>query len=271
MTARRSRHLATLDPVEVGDHVCWVTGPDEDFAGTARAFAADGALFGDKVLVIGSPEARWAPGGTARGVLVDPAAERPGWDAEAMLGLLRREADTACRQGFRALRVLARMDRVWPEGASPQEIARHELGLDSLVAGGAALVVCAYHRDAFRPGALEQAGAVHPQRLGGHRTPPAFRLFSVAPGCWGVSGVVDSEGAEAFRTALGELFARSATVRLRCEETEFMDAAGMRALAEATRAVPGRRVLLEHANETVRRCWTLLGYDHPLIPVELTP
>ncbi|MFJ9523394.1 MEDS domain-containing protein [Kitasatospora sp. NPDC101801] len=262
--------MANLEPVEVGDHVCWVVGPGDDFVGTARAFAADGALFGDKVLVIGSPEARWTSDGVSHGALIDPRAAPGRWDAESMLGLLHREADAAYRQGFRALRVLARMDRVWPDGASPQEIARHELWLDSLVAEGSALVVCAYHRDGFHPAALEQAAGVHPQQLGPALGGPGFRLFSVGTDRWGVSGVVDSESADAFGTALGELLARTATLRLHCGGTEFMDAAGMQALVRAAGELPGRRVLLENANETVRRCWALLGYDHPQIPVELT-
>lgn len=266
--------MPTLDPVETGDHVCWLVDSDDDFNVTARAFAADGALFGDKVLVIGAPEARWSQAGVPQGIVVDPAVERAdeaGWDAAAMLGMVRREADTACRQGFRALRVLAQMDRVWPGGASPQEVARHELGLDDLVAAGTALVVCAYHRGSFDPAALEQAAGVHPQQLGMRRLMPGFRMFSAGRNCWSVSGVVDSEGAAIFRTAMGELVARSTTVRLRCEDLELMDAAGMRALAEAAREVPGHRIVLEGANDTVRRCWSLLGYDVPQIPVELAP
>ncbi|MFC8448753.1 MEDS domain-containing protein [Kitasatospora sp. NPDC057223] len=266
--------MPTLDPLETGDHVCWLVDPEDDFTGTARAFAADGALFGDKVLVIGAPETRWLLGGVAQGTVVDPAVERAagaGWDAAMMLGVVRREADTACREGFRALRVLARMDRVWPAGASPQEIARHELGLDDLVSSGTAVVVCAYHRDSFHTESIQQASGVHPQQLGMRTLMPDFRMFSAGTDCWKVSGVVDSEGAATFRTALGELVARSATVRLQCEDLDLMDAAGMRALAEVAREDPSRRIVVESANETFRRCWSLLGYDAPQIPVELAP
>jgi len=270
---RSVRTLPTLDPVEVGDHVCWLVDPGDDFTGTARAFLSDGALLGDKVLVVDSPGTRWLRHGTARGLVVDIDTERTdgSWDAEAMLGVVRREADTANREGFRALRVLARMDRLWPDGATPAEVARHEMGLDALVAEGGALVLCAYHRRSFPRASLEQSVGVHPHTVGMRPVMPDFRMFSAEPNCWSVSGVVDSDGAAAFRTAVSGLLSQSTTVRLRCEDLELMDAAGMQALAEAAAAFPGRTVVVEGANETVRRCWTLLGYDAPQIPVELAP
>ncbi|QKW23312.1 MEDS domain-containing protein [Kitasatospora sp. NA04385] len=266
--------MPTLDSVGTGDHVCWLVGPGDDFTATARAFAADGALFGDKVLLIGAPDSRWSLDGTPQGLVVDPVAERAGgaaWGPATMLDMVHREADAASRQGFRALRVLARMDRVWPGGASPQEIARHELDLDGVVLARAAVVVCAYHRAGFRPGALEQATGVHPHLLGTRAEMPGFRMYSAGTDCWSVSGVVDFEGVESFRTALDALVARSATVRLRCEGLELVDAAGMRALVDAACGSPGRRIVIENPDETFRRCWSLLGYDVPQIPVELAP
>ncbi|MBC3839280.1 STAS domain-containing protein [Streptacidiphilus sp. 4-A2] len=271
---RSARTLPTLDPVEVGDHVCWLVDQGDDFTGTARAFLSDGALFGDKVLVVGSPGSRWLRHGSAQGLVVDPGAGGGAgscWDAEAILGVVRREADTASREGFRALRVLARMDRLWPDGASPAQVARHELGLDALVAEGGALVVCAYHRHSFPRASVEQSVGVHPHTVGMRPVMPDFRMFSAGRDCWSVSGVVDSDGAASFRTAVSGLLSGSATVRLRCEGLELMDAAGMQALAEAAAAFPGRTVVVEGANETVRRCWALLGYDAAQIPVELAP
>jgi anti-anti-sigma regulatory factor len=273
---RIARSVPTLDPVEVGDHVCWLVDTDEDFTGGAGAFVADGALFGDKVLVVGPADRRWSRRGAAPGlVVVDPGVEPADggpWDADVMLGVVRREADAASRQGFRALRVLAQMDRLWPAGARPGQVAGHELGLDALVARGGAIVVCAYRRDRFSPAALEQAAGVHPQYLGTRGVmAPSFRIFSAGPDSWSVSGVVDAEGAAAFRIAVDELVSRSTTVRLQCGDLELMDVAGMGALAAAARGLPGGRVVLHDANETLRRCWELLGYDTPEIPVEMAP
>ena len=283
---RFARNVATLDPVGAGDHVCWLVGPDEDFTRTARAFAADGALFGDKVLVVGAPESRWVADGVAQGLLLDPVVESARgvrWDGQAVLGAVRREADTASREGFRALRVLAQMDLLWPSGASPEQVARHELGLDALVADSGAIVVCAYHREGFTSAALAQVAGVHPHHTGREAggpgvderaSIPGFRMFNAGPNYWSVSGVVDAEGAATFRTAMGELVSgpgarQTAPLRLHCEHLELMDAAGMRALVGAARSLPDRRVLLEQANGTVRRCWELLGYHRSQSAVEL--
>jgi ABC-type transporter Mla MlaB component len=151
-------------------------------------------------------------------------------------------------------------------------LARHELALDSLVALGGTIVVCAYDRACFDAASLEQAASVHPQHVGTGAVGPAFRLFSAGrTDCWSVSGLVDSEGAAAFGTVMRELLSRCGTVRLDCEHLEWMDAAGMTALAHSARAFPGRQVVLSGANETVRRVWGLLGYDTPFVPVELRP
>ena len=50
-----------------------------------------------------------------------------------------------------------------------------------------------------------------------------------------------------------------------------MDAAAMAALTDAVLSLQGRKVLIEGANRTVRRNWSLAGYEVPQIPVELVP
>lgn len=51
---RIARSVASLSPVDVGDHVCWVAPPDDDFQRTARAYLQDGARIGDKLMVVGA-------------------------------------------------------------------------------------------------------------------------------------------------------------------------------------------------------------------------
>jgi anti-anti-sigma regulatory factor len=118
---------------------------------------------------------------------------------------------------------------------------------------------------------LEQAASVHPHFTGHSAKVPSFQMFNEAVDCWNVSGVIDADGAGAFRTAVTGLLRTTATLRLRCDGLQLMDAVGMQTLAEVAVALPGRKVLLERANPTVRRCWELLGFDDPAVPAELVP
>ncbi|QMU73396.1 hypothetical protein [Streptacidiphilus sp. P02-A3a] len=68
--------MATLDSVDVGDHVCWLVAPGDDYHGTARSYLAGGERVGDKMLVIGTPRTRWLEQQLPRGLLVDPMVER---------------------------------------------------------------------------------------------------------------------------------------------------------------------------------------------------
>ncbi|MFJ1709345.1 MEDS domain-containing protein [Kitasatospora sp. NPDC088346] len=252
---RTAHGVATLDPVDVGDHVCWMVSPGEDTAGPVRAFVADGELFGDLVLVLGD----------AQGATSAPES----W--ESLISEVSEGAERASRQGFRALRVLADLSALPPDDTRPEILARHELRLDALAADSGAILVCAYARRALTPDAAHQAAGVHPHHLGPASLGPAFRLFSSASDRWSVSGIVDTEGADAFRTALAEALSLHPVLHLECGRLEFMDSAGLTALALAARGHSGRRIVLHQANETVRRSWSLLGFENPEIPVELKP
>ncbi|SHM86300.1 MEDS domain-containing protein [Actinacidiphila paucisporea] len=269
---RIARNAASLSPVNVGDHVCWLVPADDDFRRTAYDYLHDGAKIGDKLMVLGPLSTAWPEWRPPQALLIDPAAGGSAWGTDSLVSLVRQEAETAGRQGYRALRVLARMDHVWPAGATPQQIADQELKLDALVGSGtAAAVVCAYPGRAFLPHILEQAATLHPHFAGSPARAPSFQLFSSGEGRWTVSGVVDADGVDAFRTAVTELLRTTATLRLLCHGLDMMDVAGMQTLAEAARAFPGRRILVEGCNSTVRKCWELLGFNDPTIAVELAP
>lgn len=270
---RIARSAASLAPAEVGDHVCWVVPPQEDFRQAATAYLSDGSRHGDKIMVVGGAAAEWREFEVRPQVLVDSVAERPaaGWDTDTLVALVRQEAETAGRQGFRALRVLARMDRIWPAGTGPRRIAEHELRLDALIGGSTAIMVCAYPQLSFLPEVLGQAVSVHPHFAGSSSAMSSFQMFSSGEDYWSVTGVVDADSAETFRTAVSNLLATTVRLRLRCDGLELMDVAGMEALVKAAVAFPERKILVENANSSVRRCWELLGFDAPDTAVELVP
>ncbi|MFF5536568.1 MEDS domain-containing protein [Streptomyces cinerochromogenes] len=259
---RAPRTLMSLDDVDLGDHVCQVLDHADDVLDRSRAFVADGALHGDKVVIVGPTHQ--AESEFPR-VVLDPARLEG-----SLLAAVRREAATADRQGFRSLRVL---HHVSPGCCAEQneELLRSELDLEEFAADTGALVVCAYHGADWDLSAFQQIGCVHPHWLGSRPVAPAFRVFRAGEESWAVNGIVDSDGAAAFGAILCALLAQTATVRLHCHALEFFDASGMSVLADTVRLLPDRKVVLEGANDTVRLCWELSGFAVPDIPVVMAP
>jgi len=255
---RASRTLATLDEVATGDHVCQMLDPADDVMDRSRAFVADSALFGDKVVIVGP--AMQTQSEFARLVL-DPARLEG-----SLLAAVRREAASAGREGFRSLRVL---HHACPDGSAQrsEELLRSELELDEFAADSGALVVCAYSGVGWDAPTLDQIRCVHPHHLGSRPASPSFQVYRTRKDGWTVNGVIDSEGASAFGAVLRTLLAQRATVRLFCHALDFLDAAGMSALADAAGRLPDRKVVLEGTNETVRLARELSGLAAPRVPV----
>ncbi|MEU9255417.1 MEDS domain-containing protein [Streptomyces sp. NPDC048270] len=262
--------MATFDEVELGDHVCWHLGPTAlAVPEGARAYLADGVLYGDKVVIvdtIGSTSGvlplddSFLP---STAVVLDCSQPR---DSGTVLAAVRREARTAAREGFRAVRVLTeRVHRTSLEAA--EELLTQELGLDEFAAESGAMVVCAFRPLQWDPATLDNVVSVHPHEMGTRAARPSFRMYCTGTDMWSVDGVIDSQCAPAFSAAAQAAIRKTPTVTLRFDRLEMIDAAGMQALVDAARHLPGSRVLVEGANETVRLCWQLAGYSGADLPV----
>ncbi|MFI0514868.1 MEDS domain-containing protein [Streptomyces sp. WSLK1-5] len=255
---RAARTLATLDEAGVGDHVCQLMGPTDDVIDRSRAFVADGALFGDKVMIVG-------PAVEAAGEFAQTVLDPSRLDG-SLIAAVRREAESAGREGYRSLRVLHHVTPgAWSEG--PEELLRSELDLEEFAADSGALVVCAYSGAEWGASTLDEVRCVHPHHLGSRPSSPAFQVYRTGKEGWTVNGTIDAEGADAFGAVLCSLLAQSATVRLLCHGLEFLDAAAMGTLADASRHLPDRKVVLEGTNATLRLAWELSGFAVPSIPV----
>lgn len=259
---RAARALSTLDEAGIGDHICQLMGPADDVMDRSRAFVADGALFGDKVMIVG-------PAGAAAGDLA-PTVLDPARLGGSLITAVRREAESAGREGYRSLRVLHHVTPdAWSAGS--EELLRSELDLEEFAADSGALVVCAYRGVEWDASTLEEVRCVHPHYLGSRPASPAFHVYRTGKEGWTVKGVIDAEGAGAFGAVLRTLLAHSATVRLLCHCLEFFDAAAMHTLADVSRHLPDRKVVLEGTNETLRLAWELSGFAVPSIPVVMAP
>ncbi|MDR6978384.1 hypothetical protein J2X68_005110 [Streptomyces sp. 3330] len=260
------RTLASFDDVELGDHICWRTDSAVSSPADVLAYVADGVVHGDKIVVVGSA-------GVASGFPRDavPSASvildfpRVA-DADSILAAVRREARTAEREGYRSVRVLAEPA---PAAASrgPEELVAQELKLDEFASESNAIVVCAIRPSQWDAPTLEHVTGVHPHEMGIRAERPAFRMYSTGADSWSVDGVIDSECADAFNAAVRAVLRCSPKVQLRFDTLEMIDAAGMRALVDAARHVPDRRIVVHGANETVRLCWELAGYATVGTPV----
>ncbi|MET9361178.1 MEDS domain-containing protein [Streptomyces sp. NPDC006632] len=256
---RAARALVTLDEVELGDHVCWRMRPAGDSLADARAFVADGALYGDKIVFVGST-------GTVSRIPRDagPAAsvvlDVPGADADVVLAAVRREARTAVREGFRSVRVLTERTPPKPAPGAEEELLAQELRLDEFASESGAIVVCAVTPSEWDATTLEHMACVHPHEVGRRAEHPAFRMFGTGADRWSVDGVIDSDCAPVFNAAVRAAALHAPTVTLRFDTLDMIDAAGMHALVDAVRGLPDRRVVVEGANDTVRLCWELAGY-----------
>ncbi|MEU9097934.1 MEDS domain-containing protein [Streptomyces sp. NPDC048361] len=257
---RAARALATLDEVELGDHVCWRMRQTGGSLADTRAFVADGALYGDKIVIVGSTGAVSRiprDAGPAVSVVVDvPGAA----DADFVLAAVRREARTAVREGFRSVRVLNERTPPKPVPGAEEELLAQELKLDQFASESGAIVVCAVTPSGWDASTLEHMACVHPHEVGMRAEHPAFRMFSTGADSWSVDGVIDSQCAPVFSAAVRAAALRVPTLTLRFDTVDMIDAAGMHALVDAVRGLPDRRVLVEGANDTVRLCWNLAGY-----------
>lgn len=255
-----------------GRHVCWLVGSGEDYALGARTFAAQGRLIGDRVLIVGKQpgDRRDLPRGT---LVIDPAVvgAAAGGDA-APWELVHREwgrRDPRSRRIGGPLRVLAQMEQLVPAGCGLDELVELELGWGQWAAGSGASVVCAYREDAWREKLLRDVACMHSGQVGNRRLAVSFRMTCVEAGCWKVDGVVDFVAAPAFGAAARAALSRSGSLRLRFDDLDMIDAAGIQELAQAVRAVDGGVVRVEGANPTVRRLWRLSGFDTAALPVEI--
>ncbi len=271
MSARHAQVLTALDCLEGGEHVGWIVHQPAEFTQLAARCLRQGAAAGDKLLLFGP---RWR---TQRHPLpvdeqvtvLDPRREFLAGgplEPQTVYAAFRRQAALAAEQGYRGLRVVTDMD--WLLDAPPGTgLAQFEQGLDEVAADTGATIVCAYRRQNFAVADLAAITCVHPHQLGESPRDPGFRIWASGAQHWHLSGQVDLRGAQAFPTALRTAAHGRQHLRLDCTGLEFMNAAGMRAIALLAHDT-AVTVSLEGANETLRRYWTLMDWDGEISNVE---
>jgi anti-anti-sigma factor len=249
-----------------GAHLCWVVEDDAEYVPTATRMLEEGRARGEKVLAFGpaGSEDLAALAAHADAVLDPREAFLAGGrlDGAAMFDAFAREVATARDEGYTGLRVVADMSWLPAGDQSLQDVVTFELLLDRALVGLDASVACAYRTSTFDAGTIDALLCVHPAHRG--HEPSPFSLVAAPNGeDWRLSGEVDVGCAPSFAAALAA--ARSASGDIDATGLEFIDVAGLRAVATAVdgSSVPLR---LHGAHDTVGRTWRLAGF-HRLAPV----
>ncbi|WP_199440211.1 MEDS domain-containing protein [Umezawaea beigongshangensis] len=189
------------------------------------------------------------------------------FDAAAMVGTVRREVDASLAEGFSGLRICGEMSWAVRESVGTAELARYEREVDAVFAGRPVSAVCQYDARLFGPDQLEvldgcHRGSVEPPPLRGHdslRLVPAGRAGRRR---LRVIGTVDDRTHDHFVAALDAVLHRPGDVVLDLSALDFIDVAGLRALANAAARLGGhRRMRLAHPAPVLCEVVRLLGWD----------
>jgi anti-anti-sigma regulatory factor len=239
-------------------HIGLVVESDDEYEQLVQPLLDEGARFGDKLIVFGS-----ACRNIAGNVFHHDVPLRTD-----MLARLRTEVDTAGRQGYRGVRVVADMDQLGTSLSAPDLLA-FELTLDRAVTELGATMLCAYRSGSLDRDAVAVAMSAHPCGYGMNSEDVGFRMWSGDEDNWNVSGALDLINAGTFRTALASAACSSNRLRLTFVELRFVDLAGVQALADVTEMIPGLSLTVTTPSHSFRRCWRMLGYDETCPRVEI--
>jgi ABC-type transporter Mla MlaB component len=255
-----------------GDHVCWLLDDPAAYTVIAAALLAEGVRLGQRPIVFG-PEgsASLEDLASMAAIAVDPRAFFLGGrtvNPVAMLEVFREQTALARAEGYDGLRVVADMDGLLPKPPTTAGTVCFELRLDRLAREFNMTIVCAYRRSSFDTAAINGALSVHPAQIGSDG-PPQFRFVAAEPGTWKLSGEVDLAVRVAFEAALTTAVSLGDCV-VDVTALEFLDIAGMRAVAHVARDAEARVQLLG-ASSALRRFWELGGLGEFAPKVQLGP
>jgi anti-anti-sigma regulatory factor len=243
-------------------HVGWVVDDDDAYRAQAAILLAEGKDLGQKTAVFGPrASAALAELRPVAAMAADPYVDvlgRGPLDPARMLAAFRAQSARARAEGHVGLRVVADMDWLLPAAPSTAEVVAFELLLDRVVGELDATVLCAYRRDSFDERAIEATLCVHP-RCTGHGEEPPFRLVA-GDGAWELSGEVDALSLEPLVAALGAVAAGDDPCVVDVAGLEFIDVAGMQAIAQTARS-RGATLELRGARGSLRRYWSLARLD----------
>ncbi|GHD54473.1 MEDS domain-containing protein [Streptomyces galbus] len=283
MAADTGRDLLVQD-VGQGDHVCLAFADDAEQRHVLSHYLADGLRRGERVLYFADrntpdevlgwlPAAGVDPGPlVSRGQLTVTTADDSylasgTFDPDTMVAVLRQEVAASLAAGYTGFRVSGEMGWALREVPGADRLAEYETKVNAVFAEGRASAVCQYDARLFGAEQLHGFDRCHPStaelrplyqdaRL---RLVPAFRSGHHA---LRVVGTVDHTSTATLAAALETLLDRPGDVYVDMRELEFIDLAGVRALAHAAdRMAAGRRLHVVDLAPLMAQVVRLVGFD----------
>ncbi|MEU7096884.1 MEDS domain-containing protein [Streptomyces longwoodensis] len=275
-----------------GDHVCLAFADDAEQRHVLSQYLADGLRQGERVLYFADRNAPDEVLGWLAAVGIDPGPlisrgqlavttaddsylASGTFDPDAMVAVLRQEVDASLAAGYTGFRVSGEMGWALREVPGADRLAEYETKVNAVFAEGRSSAVCQYDARLFGPDELHGFDRCHPSaaelrslyqdaRL---RLVPAFRSGHHA---LRVIGTVDHQGTATLAAALETLLGRPGDLYVDMGELEFIDLAGVRALAHAAdRMAAGRRLHVVNLAPLMAQVVRLVGFDEiPALSVD---
>jgi anti-anti-sigma factor len=278
---RRTGTVPEIAAMAVGDHLCWSVDATTDSRRHLVSFTVNGLLAGERVVFYSSPAthgdvlredlalAGYDPDqlvGAGRLVLhraEDAYLSRGRFDADQRIAGWRRMIGQATADGWRGLRIAAELDWVRDVPGAQAAWPAYELRADLLAAQQPFTVLCCFDCRVWADEELGIIRAMHPL-ASGHAAPgPRFRVTGAPDGSVRLSGELDYTYAHLVRNVLARTAGEFGPAVFDVSDLEFADAAGMRAIATAARAMAsGSGVAhIRGASPVFRSVWRILRFE----------
>ncbi|MFD5449487.1 MULTISPECIES: MEDS domain-containing protein [unclassified Streptomyces] len=278
---RTERRVRDIDH---GDHLCLAFADDDQQRRVVTAYLADGLERGERVLYFAdqcAPESvlGWL---SAAGISTGPALRKGRlvvttadesylasgtFDADDMVTALRQEVRDSLAAGYTGFRVSGEMGWALRDVPGADRLSTYETEVNAVFAGQKASAVCQYDARRFTPEQLDAFDRCHP---GAVEEPPlhedgALRLipsFHEGHRTLRVVGSVDHRTTRVLAAALETALAWPGDVRVDTTDMEFIDLAGVRALARCAAGLePGRRLHVVELAPLLCQVIGMVGFD----------
>ncbi len=256
----------TVEPSEPADlvrgsHVCWVVGEPPTYIRRAASVLMQAAQTHEKPIVFGPEGSHLLEAlRPLAAISVDPRIaflDGGPLDPDVMFAMFDEQSACARDEGYRGLRLVADMDWLLAGRPTTEVVVDFELLLDRHAKRLGATIVCAYREASFDTEVLAGALCVHPIDMG-YKPQPQFRLVAGPSDTWRLIGDIDIAVVANFKTAVSTAVQAGPCI-LDASALKFIDVAGIRALAEASRS-HDVTIQVVGAPPIVRRGWEMAGF-----------